>query len=335
MDRIQERIIEIALQIPEYVGYQAKDRRREEDKLVRRQLAAKYDEQRTRLTRLARQAPLDYIVDLENLDQKLQRLTARLRTAPGGYAGWFDAAQIVESDLDQLTEFDRDLASGVSRLRDALDQLGAAVKSKKNVPNAIGNAADLLDTLNAELDQREQFLALGKKPTPLQAPVRQPSSPLDALQARQAPQSDLAAFGNLRLRDAVSIGNTDYLVAGKMTYSVSTGAFWAFLLQDRGEERWLRIGPGNELSVCSAVDLTVPAPFPEQVEFQGRSLALADSGTANVSVEGAGGVKRGSVNYARYSGENDYRLWIEDYGAQARAMAGQVIDPFEIKTFRR
>jgi hypothetical protein len=39
MDTIQQRIIEIALQIPEYVGYQAKERRRDADRLVRRQLA--------------------------------------------------------------------------------------------------------------------------------------------------------------------------------------------------------------------------------------------------------------------------------------------------------
>src|SRR5512146_544725 len=106
MDRIQQRILEIAQQIPEYVGYQAKDRRRDADKLVRRQLAAKYEEQRMRLSRFSRRAPLQYVVDLENLDQKLQRLIARLHTAPGGYAGWFDAAQIVESDLDQMTQFD-------------------------------------------------------------------------------------------------------------------------------------------------------------------------------------------------------------------------------------
>src|SRR5512132_425074 len=137
MDLIQQRIIEIAQQIPDYVGYQAKERRRDADKLVRRQLAGKYDEQRTRLSRIARQAPIEYIVELENLDQKLQRLIARLNTAPGGYAGWFDAAQIVESDLDQLTEFDAELASGVAQVQAALDKVAAAVKARAGVDDAI------------------------------------------------------------------------------------------------------------------------------------------------------------------------------------------------------
>ena len=124
MDIIQQRIMEIAQQIPDYVGYQEKERRRDANELVRRQLAAKYDEQRARLARLQRQAPLDSIVALENLDQKLLRLIARFRTATGGYAGWFDAAQIVESDLDQLTQFDSSLAGGVDELKKKLDAIG-------------------------------------------------------------------------------------------------------------------------------------------------------------------------------------------------------------------
>lgn len=173
MDRIQQRIIEIALQVPEYVGYQAKERRRDADKLVRRQLAGKYDEQRTRLSRISRQAPLDYVVELENLDQKIQRLIARLNTAPGGYAGWFDAAQIVEADLDQLTEFDAELAQGVPQLKAALDNVAVAVKARNTVDDGIGACADLLDTLNAQFDQREQFVAMGKKPSPVR-PRRPP-----------------------------------------------------------------------------------------------------------------------------------------------------------------
>ncbi len=333
MDRIQERILEIAQQIPEYVGYQAKERRRDADKLVRRQLAAKYDEQRTRLTRQARQAPLETVVELENLDQKLQRLIARLNTAPGGYAGWFDAAQIVEGDLDQMTQFDVNLTEGVARLSAALDRIASALKSKKGSADAIGACADLLDSLNAQFDQREQFLAMGKKPS--LAPDLPRVSPLQALEAKKAPPAEITRLSSLKLQDAVSYGDVDYLVAGKMSFATSQGAFWALLLQDRAEERWLRVGPGNEVVFSRKVDYAVKRPFPESVQYDTRPMSRDNAGTANITVEGVGGVKRGSVEYARYADASGNRLWVEDYGTETRASWGQVVDPTEVKSYRR
>ena len=82
MDILQQRILEIAMQIPGYLGYEAKDRRRDMDKYTRGQLAGKYGEMSTSLARVQKKAPLAHIVDLENLDQKLQRLIARPATDP-------------------------------------------------------------------------------------------------------------------------------------------------------------------------------------------------------------------------------------------------------------
>ncbi|MBI4787657.1 MAG: DUF4178 domain-containing protein [Chloroflexi bacterium] len=330
MDNIQQRIVEIAQQIPEYVGYQAKERRRDADKLVRRQLAAKYDAPHTRLRRIARQAPLEHITEIENLDQKLLRLIARLQTAPGGYAGWFDAGQIVEGDLDQLTQFDASLADGVAALTTAMDKVAGALKTKVGVEDAIGECADLLDKLNAQFDQREQFLSMGKKPS-----LEPPPSPLDALKAKQAPPAELVALGNLKLRDAVSFGGTDYLVAGKLVYSISGGPFWALMLQDGGQKRWLRVGPGNELAVCDEIVLDVRSPLPDTLEYDGQSFVRGDAGSANVSVEGAGGTKRGSANYARYRSDAGSHLWVEDFGSETRTMAGQAVDASELRVYRR
>ncbi len=333
MDRIQQRIVEIAQQIPEYAGYQAKERRRDADKLVRRQLAAKYDEQRTHLTRLARQAPLDTVVDLENLDQKLQRLIARLNTAPGGYAGWFDAAQIVEGDLDQMTQFDVNLTEGVAALGAALDRIASSLKSKNGLADAIGACADLIDSLNAQLDQREQFLAIGKKPSI--TPPLPTVSPLEALEAKKTPPAEITRLASLKLQDAVSYADVDYLVAGKITYTASQGAFWAFLLHEGKEDRWLRVGPGNEVVISQAIEFTVQRPFPDSIQYDSQPMSRDYAGTANVTVEGAGGVKRGAVEYARYAGAAGSRLWVEDFGTETRTLWGQVVDPIDLKTYRR
>ena len=334
MDTIQQRIIEIAQQIPDYVGYQQKERRRDINELVRRELAGKYGEQRNRLARLQRGAPLDSIVELENLDQKLLRLIARLQTATGGYAGWFDAAQIVESDLDQLTQFDESLAAGVKDLQAKLDAIGSALKSKTGLDDAVAACADTLDALNAQYDQRDQFVSLGKRPTKIDLPKLPQASPLSALEAKQAPPAELVNLATLKVNDAVTLDATDYVVTGKITYTVSGASFWAYLLQDGGKKTWLRVGPGGETATCQEIKLSVPSPLPESLQHGGKQFARGDGGTANVMVEGAGGVKRGSVSYARYRA-GDVRLWLEDFGTETRAMLGQIIDAHDVTAYRK
>jgi len=323
------------MQIPGYLGYEAKERRRDMDKYTRGQLSAKYDELHTSLARVRAKAPLENAVDLENLDQKLLRLIARFQTAPRGYAGWFDATQIVEEDLDALTQFDAALASGVPQLKTALDKVAAALKAKEGVDDAIGACAETLDALNAQFDQREQFLATGKKPSLTILPSKPAESPLGALEAKKAPPAELTALANLKMNDAVTFDKTDYIVAGKITYTVAAGSFWAFLLQDGGQKRWLRVGPGGEIAVCQEIKLRVLSPLPDSLTYDSRTYTRGDSGQANVSVEGAGGVKRGSVNYARYTADDGNRLWVEDFGTGTRVMQGQTIDASELKTYRR
>jgi hypothetical protein len=336
MDILQQRILEIALQLPGYLGYEAKERRRDMDKYTRGQLAQKYGEMDTYLARVQKKAPLGNVVDLENLDQKLQRLIARMNTALTGYAGWFDAAQIVEDDIDALTQFDAALASGVPQLRAALDKIAAALKAKDGMDDAIGACAELLDSLNARFDEREQFLATGKKPALTILPPRQPdASPLGALEGKKQPNAEIVALANLKLNDAVSFGGADYIVAGKITYSIAAGSFWAFLLLDGGKKFWLRVGPGNEITTCQEIKSSVPSLLPETFTRDNENFTRTDAGQAKVTIEGAGGVKRGSIDYARYDSDAGNRLWLEDFGVETRVMEGQIVDVSELKVYRK
>lgn len=335
MDRVQSRILDIARQIPEYVGYQAKERRREEDKLVRRQLAQKYDESRTRLARIARQAPLDQIVAIENLDQKLQRLIARLNTAPPGYAGWFDAGQIVESDLDQLTELDEGLADGVYKLNAALQQLSTAVKSRGDIGDPVDSCADLIDGLNNQFDQREQFLAMGIKAA-LPAAAKPAQSPLAALNEPAKAPPELVALMDLKKGDAIAYRDANLLVIARITYTVPGGTFWAYMVEERPEARWLRVGPDFTVALCIVVDLAVIRPFPTQLQYEGTTFSRDMSATAGVYVEGRTASQRGNVAFARYSSpERDEQLWVEDFDGELRVSAGAVVDPPELKVYRR
>lgn len=332
MSDMQQTISNIAQQIPGYVGYQFKERRRDADRILRERLANQYAMQRDRLTRLmqdaTRSGALDSVEDLEHANQQLQRFIARLKTAPRGYAGWFDSAQIQEADLDQLYQFDSSLASGVDGLAGALDNVGAALKTKDGITEKISALSDTLAELNARLDAREEFVALGKRPSAI-------PSPLGALQPKTRPSAQATAFEQLKPGDAVSYSGIDYLVAGRITYSVVSGTLYAFLLQDRDTKNWLRVGPNQELAVTREVPFNLPSPLPETINYSGRNYTRGEQGAANVTVEGASGTKPGAVNYARYTADGGARLWIEDWGTETRVQTGQVVDPMELKLYRK
>jgi hypothetical protein len=331
MADLKQTVENIGQSVPGYMGYQSKERRRDADRVLRERLATQYSTLRDQLTRIMQNATnngqLNSLPTLEGANLQLQRFISRLQTAPSGYAGWFDAAQIQEADLDQLYQFDTTLAAGVDELKSALDTLSTAVKSKTGVDDATSALRDHLDDLNARLDSREEFLARGKRPAPS-------ASPLGALKAKAQPAT-ANAFEQLKLNDAVSYDGTDYLVAGRIVYSVASGKFQAFLLHDRDNKRWLRVGPNDELAVTDEIQFNVPSPLPDTLNYSGKSYKSAEQGAANVSVEGASGSQSGAVNYTRYAADGGARLWVEDWGTETKVQAGQVVDPLEVKLYRK
>jgi len=333
MADLKQMVSGIANAIPGYAGYQSKERRRDADRILRERLTNQYVGLRERLTRIqqdaVRNGQLGVVSELEGVNQQLSRFISRLRVAPTGYAGWFDAAQIQEADLDLIYQFDTSLANGVDELSAALDAAQTAVRAKQDVDKATYALRDLLDTLNQRLDAREEFVARGKRPAPI-------ASPLNALKEKPVPAAAGAnPYEQLKLNDAISYDKTDYLVAGRVVYSVASGKFYAFPLRDRDNAKWLRVGPNNELAVAAEVNFSVPDPLPDTLTFNGKNYTLAEQGAANVQVEGASGTQNGSVNYHRYQADGGARLWVEDWGTEVRVTAGSVVDPFEVKLYRK
>lgn len=333
MGDLKSTIANIANSIPGYAGYQTKERRRDADRILRERLTGQYGAQRDRLTRIQQDAvrsnQLRLVSDLESANQQLSRFISRLRVAPSGYAGWFDAAQIQEADLDLIYQFDATLANGVDELGSALDDLQNAVRAKEDTSKAYYGLRDELDALNQRLDAREEFIARGKRPSPT-------ASPLGALKDKQIPPPVGAnPYEQLKLNDAISFDKTDYLVAGRVTYAVASGKFYAYLLRDRDNQKWLRVGPNNELVVADEVQFGVPDPLPESLSYGGKNYTVAEQGAANVQVEGASGNQTGAVNYHRYNADGGARLYVEDWGTETRVQAGNVVDPFEVKLYRK
>jgi hypothetical protein len=333
MGDVKSTVTSIGNAIPGYSGYQSKERRRDADRILRERLTGQYNAQRDRLTRIqqdaVRSGKLALVSDLESANQQLSRFISRLRVAPTGYAGWFDAAQIYEADLDLIYQFDATLANGVDELSAVLDNVQNTVRSNGDTSQVYYTLRDQLDALNQRLDAREEFVAKGKRPAPS-------ASPLGALKDKQVPAPAGAnPYEQLKINDAISFDKTDYLVAGRVTYSLASGKFFAYLLRDRDNQKWLRVGPNNELVIADEVQYGVPSPLPETLSYAGKNYTLAEQGAANVQVEGASGNQSGSANYARYAGDGGARLYVEDWGTEVRVLAGSVVDPFEVKLYRK
>ncbi|MFQ6058569.1 MAG: DUF4178 domain-containing protein [Anaerolineae bacterium] len=337
-ENIGWRVQELATSIPGYIGYSQRERRREADKRLRMELARRYDEQRGRLgdlqAQLVREGQLEALDDLERAVMKLQRFIDRLRTASYGYAGWFDAPTIQEEELDQLYTFDQSLAEGVGQVAQGIDGLASALEKGKEIGEVLSRLTATLDGLNTRFDQRRELLSRGKKlpPTDLLKVLEPPPPPSPA-------EGPMAA---LRPKDALTYAGTDYLIIGKITYAAREGRWYAYLLQDEGPRRWLRVGD-RELAIYDEVNLPLTTPPfdrlrtapPETIEVEGESFEQVGHSSATATVEGPTGRRRGRVESWRYASASGEWLLVERWGEEVRVSRGQAIDAEELQLWPR
>jgi len=133
--------------VPGFNGYVKRENRRAADKLVRDAVANRFEEIWKRLSNvqsdLVAAGKLEFVDDLEKAGIQLRTFVDKIRTAPRGYAGVFDAVKINEKELEQLYTFDLaffDLATEVGR---GLDNVEASTGDEAALPAAIRNITSL------------------------------------------------------------------------------------------------------------------------------------------------------------------------------------------------
>jgi hypothetical protein len=123
----------ILSKIPGFSGYMERQNRRDADKILRETVAARFEEQWQRVSALQRdlisQGQIGLIDDMEAAAIKLRTFADRVRRAPRGYSGLFDAVKINEEELGQLYQYD-------AAMLDLADEIGRAVD---NVETSIGS----------------------------------------------------------------------------------------------------------------------------------------------------------------------------------------------------
>ncbi|HEY3291493.1 MAG TPA: hypothetical protein VGK87_15285, partial [Anaerolineae bacterium] len=88
----------------------------------------------------------------------LQTLIDRIKWAPQGYAGFFDAVRVKEDDLDKLEAFDQQLVAEIAKVGAAIDGLDKAVTANAEIKAAIVVARGQVQEVAALFDKRSSVL---------------------------------------------------------------------------------------------------------------------------------------------------------------------------------
>jgi hypothetical protein len=129
---MQGTLEDIVRKVPGFSGYLEKDDRRAADRLLRDQIARRFEELLTEFTRVQQQVVektgLQYMERIQGIDTKLRTFIDRIESAAQGYAGLFDSIKVKEEGLVRLYAFDNALltyqdqfSSGLAQLEQSLD----------------------------------------------------------------------------------------------------------------------------------------------------------------------------------------------------------------------
>lgn len=129
--------------IPGLSGYMEKGRRREADQVLREAISARLEQTRLQMgnvqAELSRDivAAMDHAEPLGRVDTALRGLTGKIKDAPQGYAGFFDAIKVKEDDLARIYAFDENMLNFADQIQADVDALTKAVRDSGDVADAI------------------------------------------------------------------------------------------------------------------------------------------------------------------------------------------------------
>ncbi|KIL50726.1 hypothetical protein KP77_13460 [Jeotgalibacillus alimentarius] len=140
---------------------------------------------------------------------------------------------------------------------------------------------------------------------------------------------------NLKIGDIVTYDLQDYEVVGKLSYNDHGFKWSAYQLQGVQEVIWLGVEMDDELElgIYKKSTLKLQEPLPKEIEYEGTTYYLDETGSAIVKGEGRSqnvdGVK---CKYAEYYDEDDEKaLSVEIWGGDVEASTGYSIEEYELK----
>ncbi|MGF1676606.1 MAG: DUF4178 domain-containing protein [Rivularia sp. (in: cyanobacteria)] len=137
---------------------------------------------------------------------------------------------------------------------------------------------------------------------------------------------------NLQIGDIVQHMGIDWVVEGKLTYTVDEYTWFEYMLQDDNQIRWLSVDEDDTVEVAlleSTNQLDVSQiPPPQQLNFASDNYKCVDSGVATMTRVGT--VQRRTAQtckYFDYQASGDKVLSIEIWHGETEVTIGHRINP--------
>ena len=155
---------DLLAKIPGLDGYMERGRRREADSILRQTIVGRLEQVRLQLSdvhhTLSRDIALavDHAESLGRAETRLMGLMGKIKDAPVGYAGYFDAIKVKEEDLARIYAFDSDMLGHVDQVAADVDTLQSAVNGGAQIEAAITQLNDDLAVANETFAGRSEVM---------------------------------------------------------------------------------------------------------------------------------------------------------------------------------
>jgi len=144
--------------IPGIDGYMERSRRREADQILRKTIADRLEGSRLKLGNVNEELSRDIIKAIDHaeplgrVDTRLMGLVGKVKDAPQGYAGFFDAIKVKEEDLARIYAFDENMLNHADQIEADVAALAKAVSDDGDIS---GGVRALDETVKAALEAFE------------------------------------------------------------------------------------------------------------------------------------------------------------------------------------
>jgi hypothetical protein len=140
---------------------------------------------------------------------------------------------------------------------------------------------------------------------------------------------------SIKIGDIVTYDLVDYEVVGKIIYQDGNYKWYGYQLLEGHDTIWLAAEMDDELElgIYKKIQLPVSKPFPKELNLDGETYYLEESGTARISGEGRSANLQGlAMEYADYANTNETKfISLEAWGTEIEASLGYPIESYEVK----
>jgi hypothetical protein len=150
--------------IPGLDGYMERSRRREADQLLRKTIADRLEGTRLQLGSVSEELSRDIIKAIDHaeplgrVDTRLMGLIGKVKDAPQGYAGFFDAIKVKEEDLARIYAFDENMLNLANEIAADTAVLEKSVLDDGDISGAIRTLDSALKEANTTFDGRDEVI---------------------------------------------------------------------------------------------------------------------------------------------------------------------------------